>query len=38
MGKDEKCTTGKKYLDMEEYITWRESEIPGQTHKVTRIF
>ena len=38
MEQDEKWTTGKKYFDMEEYFTWRESQIPGQTHKVTRIF
>jgi transposase-like protein len=38
MEQDEKWTTGKKYSDMEEYFTWRESQIPGQTHKVTRIF
>ena len=38
MEQDEKWTTGKKYFDMEEYFTWRESEILSQTHKVTRIF
>ena len=38
MEQDEKWTTGKKYSDMEEYFTWRESQILGQTHKVTRIF
>ena len=38
MEQDEKWTTRKKYFDMEEYFTWRESQIPGQTHKVTRIF
>ncbi len=38
MEQDEKWTTGKKYFDMEEYFTWRESQIPGQIHKVTRIF
>ena len=37
MVRDEKWTTGKEYFDMEEYFTWRESQIPGQTHKVTRI-
>ncbi len=38
MEQDEKWTTSKKYFDMEEYFTWRESEILSQTHKVTRIF
>ncbi len=38
MEQDEKWTTGKKYFDMEEYFTWRESEILSQTHRVTRIF
>jgi len=38
MEQDEKWTTDKKYFDMEEYFTWRESEILSQTHKVTRIF
>jgi len=38
MEQDDKWTTGKKYSDMEEYFTWRESEILSQTHKVTRIF
>ncbi len=35
---DEKWTTGKKYFDMEEYFTWLESEILGQTYKLPRIF
>lgn len=38
MGKDEKRTTGKKYFDMEEQFTCRESEISAQTHKLTKIF
>ena len=36
MEQDEKWATGKKYLDMTEYLEWRESR-PKSLSKVTRI-
>lgn len=34
---DEKWASGKKYLDMTEYLEWRESQATKATSKVTRI-
>lgn len=36
MKQDEKWTSGKKYLDMREYLEWRESQSKSVS-KVTRI-
>jgi putative transposase len=36
MEQDEKWAAGKKYLDMAEYLEWRENK-PKTTAKVTRI-
>lgn len=37
MEMDEKWANGRKYLDMEEYLVWRESQPSRPTTKVTRI-
>lgn len=34
---DEKWTNSKKYLDMTEYLEWRESQALNRNIKVTRI-
>jgi transposase-like protein len=34
---DEKWASGKRYLDMEDYLEWRKSNPVKQLHKVTRI-
>jgi transposase-like protein len=37
MEQDEKWASGRKYLDMEEYLSWRESHSTKPQSKVTRI-
>jgi len=34
---DEKWASGRKYLDMAEYLEWRESKVANRSSKVTRI-
>jgi len=34
---DEKWASGRKYLDMGEYLEWRESQVTNMSAKVTRI-
>ncbi|PTQ56233.1 MAG: DNA polymerase IV [Candidatus Carbobacillus altaicus] len=34
---DEKWASGRKYLDMAEYLEWRESKVANMNSKVTRI-
>ena len=34
---DEKWASGRKYLDMAEYLEWRESKVANMSSKVTRI-
>jgi len=34
---DEKWASGRKYLDMAEYLEWRESKVANMGSKVTRI-
>jgi transposase-like protein len=37
METDEKWTSGRKYLDMAEYLEWRESKVAIMGFKVTLI-
>jgi putative transposase len=34
---DEKWASGRRYLDMDDYIEWRQSNPIKQLHKVTQI-
>ena len=37
MEQDEKWASGRKYLDMEEYLSWRKNNNVSDNTKVTRI-